>query len=182
MGRSPDAPIPCPDCGGKMWDNSADKKSPRSPDYRCKSRDCGKSVWIRDLEKSGAAATAPAGARAARPPLVLDKMLRECIIQAQTMGKELFKDGEVAGLAEDLTLKLATTLFIARSDGKGILNAEKKALAELQAKAKAEAEKKAREAEERRKAEELRRQQEQRDPPDTSEGWPPVDNDDDLPF
>lgn len=44
-------PIPCPDCGGPMWDNREKKKSgnmqPKSPDLSCKDRTgCNKAIWL----------------------------------------------------------------------------------------------------------------------------------------
>lgn len=36
----------CEQCGGEMYDNRQDKKTPRSPDYRCKDQDCGHAVWL----------------------------------------------------------------------------------------------------------------------------------------
>ena len=35
-------PIPtsCPRCGGPLWDNRANKKTPKSPDFRCKDKEC----------------------------------------------------------------------------------------------------------------------------------------------
>jgi hypothetical protein len=43
---APLAPAPtCPDCGGPMWDNRADKRNPRAPDFKCKNRVCDGAVW-----------------------------------------------------------------------------------------------------------------------------------------
>lgn len=42
-----DGPVPdCDQCGGEMYDNRRDKKTPRSPDFRCKDVDCGHAVWL----------------------------------------------------------------------------------------------------------------------------------------
>lgn len=36
---------PCPRCTGPMWDNRANKRSPRAPDWRCKDKECGGVYW-----------------------------------------------------------------------------------------------------------------------------------------
>lgn len=46
----------CPDCGGAMWDNRANKRNPKSPDFKCKNAQCAKAVW----EKPSASASSPA--------------------------------------------------------------------------------------------------------------------------
>lgn len=48
--------IPCPACGGEMWDNRTDKKNPRAPDLKCKDREgCDHAIWLKswrdDLHK-----------------------------------------------------------------------------------------------------------------------------------
>lgn len=49
------APIACPDCGGKMYNNIGSKKNPKQPDYKCKDKEsCGKGVWLKDSEKESA--------------------------------------------------------------------------------------------------------------------------------
>lgn len=176
------APVQCPKCGGQMWDNMDGKRNPKAPDYACKDKqNCGAGVWLKDAEKNALRATSQSSngtgpAAANRPKPILDKLFRQCIIAAEAMGKDLYKDGEVAGLSADLSLKLATTIFIARIDGKGILEVEKEILAKLAA--KAEAEKKEREAQERREAEQRASL--------VPAGLPPFDdyelNDRDLPF
>jgi hypothetical protein len=35
----------CPRCAGPMWDNRANKRSPRAPDWRCKDKECGGVYW-----------------------------------------------------------------------------------------------------------------------------------------
>ena len=50
---------PCPDCGGGMWDNREDKRSPRAPDFKCRDRDCGKAIWLTPRPSSPAAPVAP---------------------------------------------------------------------------------------------------------------------------
>lgn len=62
--------IACPKCGGEMWDNRNDKKTPGSPDYRCKDKSCvdesGRVTghWIHRKKGSGKAAASRAPARA----------------------------------------------------------------------------------------------------------------------
>lgn len=42
-------PIACPHCGAmELWDNRADKPTPKHPDYRCKK--CRKGIWLSDLQ------------------------------------------------------------------------------------------------------------------------------------
>ncbi|MBA3341629.1 MAG: hypothetical protein H0T48_07320 [Gemmatimonadaceae bacterium] len=36
----------CKKCGGEVYDNRADKKSPRSPDFRCKDKACAEPAWL----------------------------------------------------------------------------------------------------------------------------------------
>lgn len=38
------ATFPCPVCGGKVFDNTKDKLTPRSADYKCGK--CGWKEWI----------------------------------------------------------------------------------------------------------------------------------------
>lgn len=185
------APVNCPKCGGPMWDNIEGKRNPKAPDYACKDKQgCGAGVWLKDAEKAALAAPPAAAApvqgqpqgQPARPPIVLDKMMRACVQAAIAIGNELFKDGDVVGLDDALTLNMATTMFIARCRGEGILELEKKILADMKAKAEAarlEAEQKKREEEERA------RQAAQQQPP--MDGPPPMDPEwgyggDDLPF
>lgn len=156
------APIQCPKCGGAMWNNIEGKRNPKAPDYACKNKEgCGGGVWLKPEEKAALASQSSNGAvrSAARPPIVLDKMMKACVKTAQAIGDELFKDGEAVGLDAALTLNMATTIFIARVKGEGILEIEKKALADLAAKAEAERirlEAERREAEERTREEHLR--------------------------
>lgn len=35
----------CPDCGGPMWDNRANKRNPKAPDFKCKDRSCDGAIW-----------------------------------------------------------------------------------------------------------------------------------------
>ncbi len=40
---------PCPTCGGKMWDNRADKaagrRNAKAPDFKCRSQQCDGRIW-----------------------------------------------------------------------------------------------------------------------------------------
>lgn len=40
-----DVPV-CKDCGGPVWDNRGNKRSPKSPDFKCKDRDCEAAGWL----------------------------------------------------------------------------------------------------------------------------------------
>ena len=35
----------CPKCGGRMWDNRANKRNPRAPDFKCRRRSCDGVLW-----------------------------------------------------------------------------------------------------------------------------------------
>lgn len=37
--------VSCPKCGGRMWDNRADKKNPKAPDFKCRDRSCDGVIW-----------------------------------------------------------------------------------------------------------------------------------------
>lgn len=168
----------CEKCGGKsFWDNRATKTNPRAPDFKCKNRSCGNGVWLKDSEKAAlGAVTSRNGSSPNRPPIVLDKMMSACLKAAVDCAKNL---PEGATADHDIILRIAQSLFIARQDGKGILEAEKKVLADLAAKAateKAEAERKA--AEERARMQRLEPEYAQ------GAGWPDpsVNGPDDLPF
>jgi hypothetical protein len=41
----PDGSPACPTCGGRMWDNRADKRNPKAPDFKCRDRDCDGRLW-----------------------------------------------------------------------------------------------------------------------------------------
>ena len=38
----------CDYCGGDVWDNRGDKRTPKSPDYKCRSKQCGGAAWMQD--------------------------------------------------------------------------------------------------------------------------------------
>ncbi len=175
------APVSCPKCGGQMWNNIEGKRNPKAPDYACKDKQgCGAGVWLKDAEKAALASVSPPvkqNGASPRPPVVLDKMMRACVKAAQAIASESFKDGDRVGLDDQLTLNMATTLYISRCRGEGILEVEKKALADLAAKAEAE-----RIERERKEAEERARQSRipQNYDDEVPIGFPP--DDDSLPF
>lgn len=185
------APQPCPDCSGAMWDNILTKKNPKQPDYVCKNKECGKAVWLSNTEKAAQqSAAAPAqGAQPGAPvrrPLVLDKLLEKCVERAIEISQK-YKDGDVAGADHDIITRLAAVMFIARTDNKGILEAEKSALEEARKKAEEEKRRAAElAAQAKREAEERARQAQsvERSPAAGGESsdWPPFTDDDDLPF
>jgi hypothetical protein len=37
--------LPCPKCGGRMWDNRIGKRNPRAPDFKCRDRSCDGVIW-----------------------------------------------------------------------------------------------------------------------------------------
>lgn len=39
--------IPCPACGGEMWDNRQGKTNPKSPDLKCKDKGCDHAIWLK---------------------------------------------------------------------------------------------------------------------------------------
>ena len=50
----------CPKCGGRMWDNRADKKNPKAPDFKCRDKSCDGVIWPpRGRQASPAPQTAP---------------------------------------------------------------------------------------------------------------------------
>jgi hypothetical protein len=38
--------IPCPKCGGGMYDNRVGKKNPKGPDLKCKDKSCDHAIWL----------------------------------------------------------------------------------------------------------------------------------------
>lgn len=182
--RSPEAPIPCPQCGGPMWDNSDTKTNPKAPDYQCKDSTCidaesgyRTAVWATDTQKMAAQGTAAAKGQPAvggKRAIIIDKLMGVCLDAAkealtQKLGK-VEMSGEVVGT---LTVNLATTMYISRTrDNVGIMSIEKESLALAQKKAAEEAERKRIEAE----AQAARQRQDET-------GWDQDPGpDDDLPF
>ena len=37
--------LPCPKCGGRMWDNRIGKRNPKAPDFKCRDRGCDGVIW-----------------------------------------------------------------------------------------------------------------------------------------
>jgi hypothetical protein len=179
--RSPEAPIPCPQCGGPMWDNSQTKTNPKAPDYQCKDSTCidaesgyRTAVWATDTQKMAAQGTAAAKGQPAAPSakraIIIDKLMGVCVDAAKRILAERFKTG--SEIAPELVVNLATTMYISRTrDSAGIMEIEKDSLAQAARKAAEEAERKRLEAE----AEAARHQQE-------PEWDQTVASDDDLPF
>ncbi len=193
----PIAPVPCPECGGQMWDNSRDpRKSKKASDYRCKDRqNCNGGIWLSDADRANLApaqapvAQAPAGPR--RPPLVLDKVMTACLEAAAVMAEVIRMPNEPPP-ADDIVLRIAQSLFIARTDNKGILQVEKAGLEERAKRAAEAAEllraENARIAQEKADAERRAREDEAargpKGPPPNFDDFPAalMDQDDDLPF
>jgi hypothetical protein len=180
--RSPEAPIPCPQCGGPMWDNSQTKTNPRAPDYQCKDSTCvdpesgyRTAVWASDTQKMAAQGTAAAKGQPAAPngkrAIIIDKLMAVCVDAAKAMLNQKFTAEGV--VAPELVVNLATTMYISRTrDAAGIMSIEKDSLAAAARKAAEEAERKRIEAE----AAAARRTQDET-------GWDQDPGpDDDLPF
>lgn len=177
------APTPCPKCGGAMWDNQFTKRNPKAPDYACKNKEgCGAGVWLKDSEKNAQqgreqlASGQPSGPQPAQKPrgIILDKAMEQCIVASKEMLAQQFKTG--SEIPPELVVNLATTMFIVRTDGRGILKVEKQSLVEQREKAaKAEAERRRLEEEEAR-----RRAQDAAAEDPSNPMWSP--DDDDLPF
>jgi hypothetical protein len=176
--RSPEAPIPCPQCGGPMWDNSQTKTNPKAPDYQCKDSTCvdpesgyRTAVWASDTQKMAAQGTAAAKGQPAsgKRAIIIDKLMGVCVDAAKTILAERFKTG--SEIPPDLVVNMATTMYLSRTrDGVGIMSIEKESLAAAQRKAAEEAE--------RKRQEEERRRQDQ-----DAEAWDRTEPDnDDLPF
>lgn len=76
----------CPKCSGKMWDNTASKKSPKAPDYVCKDRDnCDGAVWLKKEEKAAAPRQEP------KPVVPLADISKEYLATVLWVAKQLAK-------------------------------------------------------------------------------------------
>jgi hypothetical protein len=141
-----------------MWDNRNSKRSAKAPDFKCKDKqNCDGAIWLDKKPQNGAPQSngnGPAPAAPSRPPLTLDSLMRASLIAAQGIANDLFTDGETVGADHDIVLRIAQSIFIARTDDKGILKAEKEAFAKAAELQKLLQEK---EAAERRAAEERAR-------------------------
>lgn len=192
----PVAPVPCPKCNGPMWDNSRDpKKSKQASDYRCKDRqNCNGGVWLSDADRAALAPTqapgnGPAQAQGPkRPPLVLDRMMKACLEAAGAL-VEFIQIPDQPPVGDDIVLRIAQSLFIARTDNRGILAIEREALVErtkkeASARAEAERERKEKEDAERRAREDEANRVRQAQPAPNFDDFPAAleDQDDDLPF
>lgn len=201
----PVAPVPCPECGGPMWDNSRDpKKKPNASDYRCKDRqNCNGGIWLKPEERAALGApparaqggrqapAQPAAPAAPRRRLILEKVLKNSILAVRAIEAEIVAEGGKE-FGEGEEQKYACSLMIARLDDKGILQVEKAA---LDAREKRAAELAAKQAQERalaaqREAEEAAERARQASESQTGKpkhdfsDFPPAleDQDDDLPF
>jgi hypothetical protein len=176
--NNPTAPVPCPNCGGDMWDNS-ETKTGNAPDYVCKDRDCidergfRTGVWARDRDKNAAQGEAAAkGKPEGRRAIIIDSAMEQCLVAAKAIFKEQL--GAMDGQQTNI-INMATTMFIGRTrDRVGILKVEKEGLATARARA-AEA-KRIREEQEREE-----RAQQASSGADWGYG-PEGPDDDDLPF
>ena len=52
----------CPECGGKMWNNTLTKRNPKAPDWKCRDKGCKGVIWP-EKGKGNIAATVQAQAR-----------------------------------------------------------------------------------------------------------------------
>jgi hypothetical protein len=115
-----------PTCGGPMFDNRADKSSPKAPDFRCQRASCvgddGRrtAVWLKDLEKPKRPAPAPTNgtrsALAAIPDVALsaDRLHELCRLHAKLLAFVVERElprlqslgGDVAGAVSALTAQL----------------------------------------------------------------------------
>lgn len=175
----------CPRCGGLAYDNSNDPNRGQRPLAKCKNKSCGWATWKPEELKVAAGASGPAPSQGSppaksRPPLVLDKLLEACNARAIEIGKKYPADGAGSGVDHDIITRLTGMLFIARTEGKGVLASEMAAIKEARAKAEAakrEAEEKARQERERAQAQA---------PEHPYEDWPPLGDPyemhQDLPF
>lgn len=102
----------CPKCNGDMYDNRADKPSPKHPDYKCKDKDCGHAVWLKSKEeKPKGAPTAP---RARWTAMGLMEVYAACLkVAIKTVRAQL--GDEVANA--DILAATATLFIAASKDG-----------------------------------------------------------------
>jgi hypothetical protein len=65
-----EASPPCPQCGGRMWDNRASKRNPKAPDFKCRDRSCDGVIW--PARAANGAAPAQTNGHAPEGEFVLD--------------------------------------------------------------------------------------------------------------
>jgi len=138
----------CPKCGGRMWDNRADKaagtRGPKAPDFKCRNPQCDGRLWpgqhsvalpiltqrsTQDATRAGATshvATRGAGQGSATPGLAAEgarrERLRRCYVEVTD-----FVLADVRSKYEDAGVPcngatvaaIAATLFIATCRGGG---------------------------------------------------------------
>lgn len=112
------APVPCPECGGPMWNNAFDPKRKASqPHFRCKDRkNCDGAIWLKKdelaaLERQGTSTALPAEV------LVLDAMMYRCHESAIASCRKLYGPD----VAVEIIAASAHSLFIARIGRGGVL-------------------------------------------------------------
>lgn len=179
------APDPCPECGGKMWDNSDIKKG-KAPDYKCKDKNCDGAVWLDSAarKKAGTPAAAAAAKQGNGRPTNGDRypvfaLYTGCVKHATAEFAAACREAKVEPTAEALAAQVAT-LFIQSCQSRGPLtakDAERAKAAAAERKKKAEEEARARAEAERLEHEQRVRAGEFADFPSALE-----DTDDDLPF
>lgn len=105
----------CDKCGGAMWDNTEDKKSPKHPDYKCKDKECGHAVWL-DKKASGAKAANGNGAAVpkAEPggPSRTASPLAPVYMEALVAAKGIVAASGLKGTTAENVLSVAACLFI----------------------------------------------------------------------
>ena len=138
----------CPKCGGRMWDNRAEKaagtRSPKAPDFKCRNPQCDGQLWpgqhsaalpivtqrsSQDVTRADAAshvATSRVGQESARPELTAQEArrerLRRCYLElTDFVLADVRSRYEAAGVPCncETVAAIAATLFIATCRGSG---------------------------------------------------------------
>ena len=138
----------CPKCGGRMWDNRADKaagtRSPKAPDFKCRNPQCDGRLWpgqhtaalpivtqraSQDATRSGTSphiATGAVGQGRATTGIALEEewreRLRRCYVEVTDFVlADVRSRYEAAGVTCDgeTFAAIAATLFIATCRGGG---------------------------------------------------------------
>lgn len=189
MPKGQAAPEPCPECGGKMWDNSDIKKG-KAPDYKCKDKSCDGAVWLDGAarKKGGAAAAAPAAKQGNARPQNGDRypvfdLYSGCVKHATEVFAAACRAAKVEPTADALAAQVAT-LFIQSCQSRGPLTKKDAEKAKKAAAEKAAEEKKKAEEAAHARAEAERRKRDQPANDREFEDFPAAleDTDDDLPF
>jgi predicted lactoylglutathione lyase len=88
----------CPNCGGAMWDNRANKRNPKAPDYKCKNQNClderGQvtAVWIPKAQQQ------PVAARAVPQEQIKKEMIISYEKDIMVLAGEILKAEMAAGI------------------------------------------------------------------------------------